>query len=144
MTPPGVYGYVRHWFDLALAILLKYHVQDAHRFLMRYLDDGDEIYIFGFSRGACTARVVAGMLYKKVGLLARGNEELVSFAWKTYAKHRNDEEPSGFRQTFGRAVAVTFLGIWDTVSSVRYLRSNLSFDCTADNLIAGGAARYLA
>jgi uncharacterized protein (DUF2235 family) len=136
MTPPGIYGWLRHFIltrlDLAFAILLKYHAQDAYSFLMRYYEDGDEIYIFGFSRGAYTARVVAGMLYK-VGLLARGNEELVPFAWETYCQNHNDEEADGFRATFGRTVAVTFLGVWDTVSSVRYLWRNPSFPYTADN-----------
>jgi uncharacterized protein (DUF2235 family) len=136
MTPPGVYGHLRHWvltrLDLAFAILLKYHVQDAYRFLMRYYADGDEIYIFGFSRGAYTARVVAGMLHR-VGLLARGNEELVPFAWTIYARNRNDEEANGFRQTFGRPITVNFIGVWDTVSSIRYLWRDPSFDYTADN-----------
>lgn len=50
---------------------------------MRYYDKGDRIYIFGFSRGAFTARFLARMI-SQVGLLSKGNEEMVPFAYKTY------------------------------------------------------------
>lgn len=123
MPPPGLYGRFRRWFetrlDLAFAILLKYHVEDAYQFLMRYYEDGDQIFIFGFSRGAYTARVLAGMLYK-VGLVARGNEEMVQFAWAMYVTSNNDELARAFRNTFGKKVPIRFLGVWDTVSSVRW------------------------
>ena len=48
---------------------------------MRYYSPGDDIYFFGFSRGAYTARFLAEML-DYVGLLSAGNEELLRFAWK--------------------------------------------------------------
>jgi uncharacterized protein (DUF2235 family) len=52
---------------------------------MRYYNPGDNIYIFGFSRGAYTARFLAEML-DDVGLLPHGNEEMVDFAWDIFAK----------------------------------------------------------
>ena len=52
---------------------------------MRYHKKGDQIYIFGFSRGAYTARFLAEML-DDVGLLPNGNEEMVRFAWDTFAR----------------------------------------------------------
>jgi uncharacterized protein (DUF2235 family) len=138
IVPPGVYGRIKNWvvtrLDLAFATLLKFHVQDAYRFIMRYHEHGDQIYIFGFSRGAYTARVLAGMLCK-VGLLAQGNEELLPFAWDMYARERNDEEASGFRDTFARVVPVAFIGVWDTVSSVGYLLQQHNFAYTFDNPI---------
>ena len=48
------------------------------QFLMRYYNDGDAIYFFGFSRGAYTARFLAQML-DYVGLLSAGNEEMLRF-----------------------------------------------------------------
>jgi uncharacterized protein (DUF2235 family) len=138
IPPPGVFSKAWKWIltrlDLAFATLLKHHVQDAYRFLMRYHEDGDEIFIFGFSRGAYTARVLAGMLCK-VGLLARGNEELVPFAWDMFAAGNNDDDASGFRNTFGRGVSVAFIGVWDTVSSVRYAGRAQHFAYTYDNPI---------
>lgn len=53
----------------------------GYKFLMRYYNPGDDIYFFGFSRGAYTARFLAEML-DHVGLLSAGNEEMCHFAWK--------------------------------------------------------------
>ena len=50
---------------------------------------GDRICIFGFSRGAYTARALAGMI-EKVGLLPAGNHQQVPFAYKMYIK--DDDE----------------------------------------------------
>src|SRR5271155_5033109 len=57
----------------------------GYRFLMRYYSPEDDIYFFGFSRGAYTARFLAEML-DHVGLLTAGNEEFTRFAWKTFSK----------------------------------------------------------
>jgi len=45
---------------------------------MRYYSQGDKIYIFGFSRGAYTARFLSKMI-DSIGLLSMGNEEMISF-----------------------------------------------------------------
>lgn len=103
------------------------------QFLMRYYLPGDEIYFFGFSRGAYIARFLAEML-DHVGLLTAGNEEMARFAWKTFQKwqtrqERTEEEKAekkqlldymcAFRETFSRPVRrIRFLGLFDTVNSV--------------------------
>ena len=120
-APPGVWGKMKGWFvtrlDLAVAWLLEEHVSSAYRYLMRYYRPGDRIFIYGFSRGAYSARALAAMLHK-VGLLTPGNEELVSFAWDQFRRLHNDGTAVGFHATFARDVRVHFLGLWDTVSSV--------------------------
>ena len=73
---------------------------------MRYYGTGDKIYIFGFSRGAFTARFVARMI-AHVGLLSMGNEEMVPFAYKVYQDYEMGKDPEGkymklFRRTFCR------------------------------------------
>ena len=74
---------------------------------------GDQICIFGFSRGAFTARALAGML-QKVGLLPPWNREQLPFAYDMYAK--DDEEgcrlSQEFKQTFSADVRIRFLGVW--------------------------------
>jgi len=121
MTPAAFWGRVKRWFvkqiDLATAWFLSEHVTDAYRFLMRYYQDGDHIYIVGFSRGAYTARALAGMLHK-VGLLTQGNDELIQFAWDEYKNQTDKKVALGFKNTFSRPVRIHFLGLWDTVSSV--------------------------
>ncbi|KAJ3534010.1 hypothetical protein NM208_g7724 [Fusarium decemcellulare] len=61
------------------------HVMAGYRFLMRYYEDDAKIYIFGFSRGAYTAKYLARMV-NKVGLLCKGNEEMVPFAYRLYQR----------------------------------------------------------
>ncbi|KAI1068480.1 hypothetical protein LB507_004349 [Fusarium sp. FIESC RH6] len=59
------------------------HIMAGYRFLMRYYKPDAKIYIFGFSRGAYTAKYLARMI-NKVGLLCKGNEEMVPFAYRLY------------------------------------------------------------
>jgi uncharacterized protein (DUF2235 family) len=91
----------------------------GYRFLMQNWTPNSKISIFGFSRGAYTARALAGMLHR-VGLLARSNDEQVPFAYHMYAKE-SSEACAGFKRAFCNAVEVDFLGVWETVSSVGLL-----------------------
>jgi uncharacterized protein (DUF2235 family) len=106
----------------------------GYKFLMRYYQNGDDMYFFGFSRGSYIARFLAEML-DHVGLLSAGNEELIRFVWKTFAKWQERQGGSSaeekkeaaemlrfmkaFRETFSRPVRrIRFLGLFDTVNSV--------------------------
>ena len=89
----------------------------------------DDIYIFGFSRGAYVARFLAEML-DHVGLLSAGNEEMARFAWKAFAQWQERDDSTDeqktkkeemlkflreFRDTFSRPVRrIRFLGLFDT------------------------------
>ncbi|KAJ3754777.1 hypothetical protein EV360DRAFT_96434 [Lentinula raphanica] len=120
---PGVVSPLFQWcakiLDEAFAWYLNAHVMDGYRFLMQNYRAGDKICLFGFSRGAYTARALAGMLYK-VGLLPRDNQEQIPFAYKLYT--RTDAAgiklSAGFKQTYCQPVQIEFLGVWDTVASV--------------------------
>ena len=74
---------------------------------------GDRISIFGFSRGAYTARALAGMV-QKVGLLPVYNTQQIPFAWAMYT--RDDEgglkSSVDFKKTFSIDVAIDFVGVW--------------------------------
>ena len=119
-APAGIWGRTKRrvfsQIDLAIGWFLKEHVTCGYRFLMRYYQPSDNIFIFGFSRGAYTGRVLVAML-NRVGLLTAGNEELIAFAWK---KYRTDDPKivGKFRESFSRPVKVRFIGVWDTVSSI--------------------------
>jgi uncharacterized protein (DUF2235 family) len=134
--PPVAWGRIKKWFvtrlDLAIAWLLAEHVCDAYRFLMRYYQEGDTIFIFGFSRGAYTARAVAAMLHK-VGLLTEGNEELIPFAWDVFKREHRLPVYRGFEETFCRPVRIHFLGLWDTVSSVGWAWAPQHLQFTENN-----------
>jgi uncharacterized protein (DUF2235 family) len=134
--PPGIWGRFKRWFitrlDLAIAWLLSDHVTDAYRFLMRYYQTGDQIFIFGFSRGAYTARAVAAMVYK-VGLLTQGNEELIPFAWDMFKREHDPTLYGGFQDTFCRSIRIHFLGLWDTVSSIGWAWAPQHLQFTQNN-----------
>ena len=139
-APTGVWGKLKRFFvkllDSAIAWLLEDHVTAGYRFLMRYYEDGDKIFIFGFSRGAYTARALAAMVHK-VGLLTQGNEELLPFAWSMFKRERDPKLYDGFRYTFSRRVQITFLGLWDTVSSVGWMWDPQHLQFTANNPSVG-------
>ena len=115
--------------DQAIGTSFVHHVLAGYRFLMRYYSPGDHIYIFGFSRGAYTARFLAEMVHD-IGLLSKGNEEMVHFAWTTFSDYQrtrsdtqNEEKTKKymdvFRETFCRPdVSIYFLGLFDCVNSV--------------------------
>ncbi|MBZ5666857.1 MAG: DUF2235 domain-containing protein [Acidobacteriia bacterium] len=98
------------------------NIADVYSFLMREFNPGDQIYIFGFSRGAYTARALCGLLHM-CGLLTPGNEGLIPYALRLYKS--NDpckfEIAAGFATTFSIPCKPYFLGLWDTVSSVGWI-----------------------
>ena len=108
-------------FGLALGLGLDENVLDAYSYLCRSYREGDEIYLFGFSRGAHTARVLAGFIHL-VGLLREDQLNICSYALTAY-KRASEEHDLGIgwhfkRITGGRAVPIRFIGVWDTVASV--------------------------
>lgn len=132
----GTYGessfpplaYLSSTLDEMFATKLGRHIQEGYEFLMQNYTKGDKICIFGFSRGAYTARALAGML-QKVGLLPLHNFQQVPFAYNMYKR----DDPEGlelselFKRTFCRQVHVDFLGVWDTVASVGAIPRYLPF-----------------
>lgn len=106
---------------------LRKNVKDCYRFLCKNYEPGDAIYLFGFSRGAYTARSLGGMIYK-CGLVKTGKRRLIRKAMKLYRKrdiHPDDPEAKEFRASFSHTnkdtdnrPMITFLGCWDTVGSL--------------------------
>ncbi|KAH9897659.1 hypothetical protein C8Q73DRAFT_366292 [Cubamyces lactineus] len=114
--------------DEMFAWHLDAHVQDGYEFLMQNYEAGDKISLFGFSRGAYTARALAGMVHK-VGLLPACNHQQVPFAYKMFT--RDDElgwkQSTSFKKAFSIDVDIDFIGVWDTVSSVGLFPHRLPF-----------------
>jgi uncharacterized protein (DUF2235 family) len=135
---------VREFLGLATGYGLDDNVLDAYRYLCTRFEDGDSIWLFGFSRGACTVRVLAAFIYV-IGLLKPSQLNLADYAFTAYKKasrdsHRGklipDEDalraaasdaevatglPAAWefrRVAGGRPVTIRFIGVWDTVASV--------------------------
>ncbi|KAG8962707.1 hypothetical protein FRC00_008945 [Tulasnella sp. 408] len=115
---------MRETLDSVFAWYLDIHILDGYRFLMKNYKSGDRVCMFGFSRGAYTARCLAGML-NKVGLLPPDNDQMVASAYERYL----DTSPDGkelardFKEQLGTHCPIEFLGLWDTVSSVGLVTS---------------------
>ena len=97
-------------------------IKSAYRFLSLNYQDGDEIYLFGFSRGAYTIRCLAGFIYCS-GLLKRQYINKAPQAYELYRDRTNATKPSGiqaiqFRQDYGAHVPIHALCCWDTVGSL--------------------------
>lgn len=140
----------RQAYEMATGASIGGAVIEAYDFLVRHYKPGDRICLFGFSRGAYTAKAVAGLLHM-VGLLRPEHANLVPYAWQAYRNGGNvTEQVTEIYRTFfsydaggdpdasgvvPRTVGIDLLGLWDTVSSygfvwdfrtLRYTRTNPS------------------
>jgi len=104
----------------ATGVGIDRNIEDGYRFLSLNYVPGDEIYLFGFSRGAYTVRSLAGMIYCS-GLLDRPH---VTKAHEAYELYRNrgikprDQVANEYRQTYGERVPITLVGCFDTVGAL--------------------------
>ncbi|GJL55703.1 MAG: hypothetical protein NPIRA02_28350 [Nitrospirales bacterium] len=121
---------------------LKRNVIDLYTFLSRNYNTGDQIYCFGFSRGAFTIRVLSELVRCQGLVTAQNTRELQKLATDTFNKHRRlcrrghykNKLKSLFRliglSTTADALGesypttdtvlgpqITFLGLWDRVSA---------------------------
>ncbi|PHR19479.1 MAG: hypothetical protein COA41_07325 [Sphingopyxis sp.] len=110
------------------------NIEEAYHFLMNNYDDGDDVYVFGFSRGAYTARALAALI-AKCGLLDRGNENLVHYLMDIFRFEKRWHVHRGFRKTFSRKCEIHTLGLWDTVKSVGRIYNPTVLEYTSNNPI---------
>jgi uncharacterized protein (DUF2235 family) len=115
---------------LAFGYGISDNISDAYQFLMDNFEEGDRLFVFGFSRGAYTARALCGMLHT-VGLLRPGNEGLIPYAIRMIKRSQIDfPVAADFKRTFGRDCKPYFVGMWDTVSSLGWVYNPINFPFT--------------
>jgi uncharacterized protein (DUF2235 family) len=139
---------------LAMGYGLSRDLQDAYTFLMNHYEDDANLYVFGFSRGAYTARALCSLL-KMYGLIRPGNDALVPYAVRMMMNIRDLEQRKSngelspaekaaqaryfqlaedFSSTMCRTgVKPYFVGVWDTVSSVGWKDRPVKLPYTANN-----------
>jgi len=103
---------------------LSRNIRDAYRYLIRTYEPGDELFLFGFSRGAFTVRSLAGLI-RNSGLLRPDAIDQVDKAYKLYRSRRKGAHPKEleatlFRRTYAVAdvIQIKFIGVWDTVGAL--------------------------
>jgi uncharacterized protein (DUF2235 family) len=146
---PDVWHKLKQDFNAILGLATGYGLDDnvlaAYAFLVANYQDGDQIYLFGFSRGAYTVRVLAGLIHK-VGLISPQQVNLAGSGLIAYKQFSSDVVPKlgpnwraltdagdedgpiaatpfdnaaqFARITSTRWPTIKFVGVWDTVASV--------------------------
>ena len=102
----------------------------AYSFLCETYEQDDRVWLFGFSRGAYTVRVLAAFI-QVIGLLPPDQIDLAGYALSAYKNassnsHGSDAKPKEFlneawhfsRIAGGYHIPIEFVGVWDTVASV--------------------------
>jgi uncharacterized protein (DUF2235 family) len=97
---------------------------DAYRFIVLNYEPGDELYLFGFSRGAYTVRSLAGLI-RTAGIVRKANPKIVTEAFQVYrapdpeGKKADKRVAVDFRaKTNAHTPNIHFIGVWDTVGSL--------------------------
>ena len=100
------------------------NIKLIYEFIVWNYEPGDELYLFGFSRGAYTARSLAGLI-RNCGILKNNDLRLIDEAYEIYRDRKNTSfDPNGslakqFREKNSHPLErIKFIGVWDTVGSL--------------------------
>lgn len=104
----------------AVGLGLSANVRAGYGFLADNYNEGDQIYFFGFSRGAYTARAIAGLVLE-LGLLTSKGMDNFTIIYNDYYKHKAPSYSEERRRELGfryphPKIEVEIIGVWDTVS----------------------------
>jgi uncharacterized protein (DUF2235 family) len=120
---------------------LDENIRAAYEWLVENYNDGDEIFIFGFSRGAFTARAVAGLVAIE-GILKAGSPIGVAELFDRYKKGNEESiwklkeieasegsskltEQERWLLRYSKPADVKVIGVWDTVGSIGLAAGNI-------------------
>ncbi len=111
-------------FDGATGRGISANIMQAYLFVMNNYEPGDELFFFGFSRGAFTVRSLSGLI-RNSGILDIKYTDKVGKAFELYrsrhpAYHPKSEEATLFRKTYAveESTKIKFIGVWDTVGAL--------------------------
>lgn len=115
---------MRRAFDGATGTGMSKNILDAYRYLISNYVPGDELYFFGFSRGAFSVRSLAGLI-RNSGLLRVDAAERIDAAYALYRSRAPEDHPRAresmlFRRTYAvePVTPIHFVGVWDTVGAL--------------------------
>ncbi len=111
-------------YDGATGTGISSKIQQAYRFIIENYEQGDELFLFGFSRGAFTVRSLSGLI-RNSGILKIHNIDLISRAFSIYHSRKpryqpREVEATLFRKTYAveESTRIKFIGVWDTVGAL--------------------------
>ncbi len=123
----SIRGFWRRLGGLALGAGVKENVRQGYRFLMAQWEPGTDVYMFGFSRGAYTARALAALTHM-CGLLPRGSDHLLPMVFGVFWRNRvrwgdpDWAQAARIKAYLARPepFTVRFLGVFDTVKTLGF------------------------
>ena len=105
----------------AFGVGISKNIQECYEFIFENYQSGDQIYLFGFSRGAFTVRSLSGFL-DLFGILPKSRRELIDDAYDIYRirdQHKRGAEAKEFlSRHHTMRCEIKFLGVWDTVGAL--------------------------
>ena len=101
---------------------ISQNIRECYAFLANNYVAGDEIYLFGFSRGAYTVRSLSGMI-ATVGFINKNDLRYMPEAYAYYHTEPKQRHRSRFHKllkSLKREIPdkIKFIGVWDTVGSL--------------------------
>ncbi len=115
---------IRRVYDGATGTGISKNILKAYQFLIRNYEPGDELFLFGFSRGAFTVRSLAGLI-RNSGILKIVDNDQMNRAYEIYRSRKPEFQPREveatlFRRTFSveETTRIKFIGVWDTVGAL--------------------------
>jgi hypothetical protein len=107
-------------FTGAFGFGFKRNVLELYEFLARNYDPGDQVFLFGFSRGAAEVRALSGLI-AAAGLVDGRNLEkgVLDEKIKQAYHHYKHKQPGLLFHNHG-AIELAFIGVWDTVSALGF------------------------
>ncbi len=102
---------------------LNKNIMDDYRYIVQNYSPGDELFLFGFSRGAYTIRCLCGLI-NNCGIIKRKDAALIQRAFNHYKRNGAAFAPEGeesikFREKYSyESREIKFVGVWDTVGAM--------------------------
>jgi uncharacterized protein (DUF2235 family) len=97
------------------------NIRECYQFIFNNFESGDQIFLFGFSRGAATVRSLSGFIHM-FGMLPKSRPDLIEKAWKIYKENdeinRKNKASILLSQHHNMWVRIKFLGVFDTVAAL--------------------------
>ncbi len=90
----------------------------AYNFLVNNYSVGDEIFLFGFSRGSFTCRSLAGMISEFGILKQEMSGKWFAGIWERYQGNKIDPDWEKEKHKLAWDVTIKVMGCWDTVGSL--------------------------
>ena len=117
-------SWLKRVFDGATGSGLSQNILEAYQYLINTYERGDELFFFGFSRGAFTVRSLAGLI-RNCGILRFPSKDIINQAYSLYrsqskATSPKEREATLFRKTYSilNITPIKFIGVLDTVGAL--------------------------